>query len=131
MKRDMELIRTILLKVEADPKFNGSANPTDAASLGLTDHSNAEVIYHLIMLIEEAGFLAGNTKMARMGSPGAFQASDVVVFKLTWQGHEFLDSVRDPDIWRKTKERATVTGVGLALLWEIARAELKKKLGLP
>lgn len=54
-----------------------------------------------------------------------------VVNKLTWQGHELLDDIRDPDIWNKTKERAKVlSGVGVAFVWEIAKAEIKKKLGL-
>ena len=35
-------------------------------------------------------------------------------------------------IWGKTKERAkTVASVGLSFLWEIAKAEIKTKLGLP
>ena len=55
-----------------------------------------------------------------------------LVSGLTWQGHEFLDTVRDPEIWRKTKERAgSVASVGVSFIWEIAKAELKAKLGLP
>ncbi len=42
--RDLDLIRDILLRIEADPKFDGSANPVDAAKLGITDHSNAAVL---------------------------------------------------------------------------------------
>ncbi len=123
MKRDMELIRTILLKVEADPRFDGSVNPTDAATLSITDYSNAEVIYHLVMLVE-AGFLDGNTKMRSMGN--------VPIFKLTWAGHEFLDNVRDPEVWHKTKARVAATaGVALSVIAEIAKAEIMKRLGLP
>src|SRR5438477_7799557 len=119
MQRDMELIRTILLKVEADPTFDGSVHQTDAAALGITDHSDDEVLYHLVLLIE-AGLLDGKKVTA-----GSFPPSTVAILRLTWQGHEFLDSVRDPDIWHKTKQRAaTVTGVGLAFLWAIAKAEV-------
>jgi len=43
-----------------------------------------------------------------------------------------LDDIRDPDIWQKTKERAKgLISVGLTLIWEIAKAEIKTKLGLP
>jgi Hypothetical protein (DUF2513) len=123
MKRDMELIRTILLKVEADQKFDGSLQSVGAATLGITEHTDAEVAYHLVMLIE-AGLLVGNTKMARVGA--------IVISKLTWEGHEFLDDIRDPEIWGKTKERAkAVAGVGMNFIWEIAKAEIKTKLGLP
>jgi hypothetical protein len=123
MKRDMDLVRTILLKVEADLKFDGTMHPARAAELGIEGHSEGEIAYNCAQLVE-AGFLTGNTKMAIQGV--------VMVGKLTWEGHEFLDAVRDPDIWRKTKERAkTVTTVGFAFLWEIAKAEIKTKLGLP
>jgi hypothetical protein len=126
MKRDLDLIRDILLRIEADPKFDGSANPVDAAKLGILDHSNAAVLYQVVQLIE-AGLLAGKFLNA-----GAFPPPAVVVFKLTWQGHEFLDSVRDPDIWLKTKARvAPVAGVAFGVLVEIAKAEVKKRLGLP
>jgi hypothetical protein len=123
MQRDMDLIRTILLKVEMDQKLGGEFQSVNATTLGITDHTDAEVMYHLVMLVE-AGFLVGNTKLAGIG--------EIVISKLTWNGHEFLDDIRDPEIWRKTKERAkAVTGVGLSFLWEIAKLEIKTKLGLP
>jgi hypothetical protein len=51
---------------------------------------------------------------------------------LTWQGHEFLDSVRDPDIWQKTKARvAPVATAAFGVMLEVAKAEIRKKLGLP
>lgn len=119
----MDLIRTILLKVEADETLAGSFQRVNAATFGITDHTDAEVIYHLVMLVE-AGFLAANIKLARVG--------EIVVSRLTWNGHEFLDDIRDPEIWQRTKERAkSVASIGLGFLWEIAKAELKKKLGLP
>ena len=123
MKRDMDLIRTILLKVEADETLSGSFQAVNAATFGITDHTDTEVIYHVVMLVE-AGFLVGNIKLANVGQ--------IVISKLTWNGHEFLDDIRDPEIWRKTKERAkSVASVGLGFLWEIAKAEVKTKLGLP
>jgi len=119
----MDLIRTILLKVEEDQTLSGSFQAVNAATFGITDHSDADVIYHLVMLVE-AGFLVGNTRLAATGQ--------IVISKRTWEGHEFLDDIRDPEIWRKTKERAkSVASVGLGFLWEIAKAEVKTKLGLP
>jgi hypothetical protein len=74
-------------------------------------------------MLVELGFLVGNIKLASAGQ--------IVISKLTWNGHEFLDDIRDPEIWRKTKELAkSVPSVGL-VLWEIAKAEVKTKLGLP
>ena len=90
------------------------------SDLGITNHSLEEVAYHVTMLVED-GFVKGNV------------AGEMpVISKLTWQGHEFLDDIRDQDIWDKTKERAKgLASVGLTLIWEIAKAEIKMKLGLP
>lgn len=40
MKRDMNLIRTILLKVEADQTLSGSFQAVNAATFGITDHTD-------------------------------------------------------------------------------------------
>ena len=112
MKRDMELVRNLLLGIERDPQLDGTqwvevGRPSD---LGITNHSLEEVAYHVRMLVE-GGFVKGNV------------AGEMpVISKLTWQGHEFLDDIRDQDIWDKTKERAKgLASVGLTLIWEIAR----------
>jgi|HubBroStandDraft_2_1064218.scaffolds.fasta_scaffold3996445_1 hypothetical protein len=39
MKLDWDLIREILMRIEDDPKFDGSANQIDAAKLGITGHT--------------------------------------------------------------------------------------------
>jgi len=53
---------------------------------------------------------------------------------LPWQGREFLDTIRDPESWTKTKEAAKkVGGVGIELMWDLAKtvvkAEVKSRLG--
>ena len=55
--------------------------------------------------------------------------------RYTYRGHEFLDAVREKEIWEKTKEAAKKGGVKtLELIWEIGKAicksELKKRTGL-
>jgi hypothetical protein len=120
--RNMELVRSVLLAIEADQKMDGNSwfqfdGPDD---LDLTDCSYEELSYTL-QLLDQAGFINAKSDM-RMP----------LVSGLTWQGHEFLDTIRDPEIWRKTKERAgSVASVGISLIWEIAKSELKAKLGLP
>jgi hypothetical protein len=121
MKRDTELVRTILTKIESGGEFDGSQwfipKPEE---LGLPEVSKEQLDYHFMLLID-AGMIRGT-----------LDNEVPVISRLTWQGHEFLDDTRDPDIWEKTKQRArALAGVGIALLWELARAELKHKLHLP
>ena len=78
----MDLIRTILLKVEIDPTFDGSPKKVTQATLGTQAHSDQEIAYNCAQLID-AEFLTGNAKRADIGL--------VIVGKLTWKGHDFLE----------------------------------------
>jgi hypothetical protein len=54
---------------------------------------------------------------------------------LSWKGCEFLDTVRSPEVWQRTKEAAgKIGGVSIAVLAEIAKATaktvIKEHLGL-
>lgn len=125
MRFDKDLAREILLKIEAAPCFDGSPHLVRAQDLGI-DCSPETFVYHC-ELLHEAGFLEGNMKMARIGH--------IVVNRLTFKGHEFLDTVRDGEIWRLTKETAAKTGAAsVQALFAIATAAIKQKLaehGIP
>lgn len=44
-------------------------------------------------------------------------------------GHDFLDSIRDPDVWNKTKKGALAAGgFTLNLLNDLAKGFIKKKI---
>ena len=123
MIRDMDLVRALLLWFER-PEFNGRTfiAPDKPEDVGIVNHSLDEVDYHLILLMDE-DLVKGCLMRA---------GATVGVSRLTWRGHELLADIRDPDIWVKTKERAKgLTSVGIALIWEIAKAEIRNKLGLP
>jgi len=54
-----------------------------------------------------------------------------VVRGLTWEGHEFLDNIKNDDIWGKTKKHfSDFSGVELRIVASFAEEELKKKLHL-
>lgn len=122
MKLDHDIVREVLLAVEASDR-----PPLGWIRLDLPDRPSELVSYH-VELLAEAGFIQAH-KLSDM-SHYEWQPR-----RLTYQGHEFLDSVRDPEIWRRTKQgAATVGGGGLQLLFQIAKAVgvqvLKERLGL-
>jgi hypothetical protein len=112
MKRDMDLIRTILLEVEKSTSPGG-------CQIKLPDHSREELYYN-VQLAQEAGLID-----ARF-APGS---TDFHVLRLTYAGHEFLDAARNDTLWAKAKETVinktgslTVEGVQIALSTLIRRA---------
>jgi hypothetical protein len=122
MQRDMDTVREILREISDTP-----GNPDQGVLVkGKSPEETQKILYH-VALLNEAGLLTGQA-LDGMGMENPIW----IDLDLTWQGHEFLDNVRDPDIWRKTKERAApVAGAALGVLVEIAKAEIKRKLGLP
>ena len=49
--------------------------------------------------------------------------------RLSWQGHDFLDSIRDPEVWNKTKKGAAAAGgFTFDLLKDLAKGFIKTKI---
>ena len=116
MKRDMDLIRLILLDIEE--KDNGSGRTVIIGDLG---HPSEVVTEHLFLL-KNAGFIEGI-------DASHMQGRDLLVQRLTWDGHEFLDTIRDPDVWAKTKSGAEKVGAfSIDVLSDIAKGVIKKKI---
>jgi hypothetical protein len=114
VKRNMDLLRLI----EEDDQLDGTSW-ISSEHFHIEGRTPQEIAYHLTMLSNE-GFI---TAQLGMEMP--------LVSKLTWNGHEFLDDTRDPGVWEKTKERAKgLTGIGVAFIWELAKAEIRTRLGL-
>src|SRR6476620_9997744 len=107
MKRDMDLVREIMLKIEALP-------PGPPVLYRVGEVEDLVLLGHLEMLIE-AGLVRG--KISR--SQGA--RGDVIgISTLTWEGHEWIEIVRDPRVWEETK--ATLRENGGALSFELTKA---------
>ena len=49
--------------------------------------------------------------------------------RLTWAGHDYLDAVRDPKIWHKTKEATDKVGSWtFEIVKELAKGYIKSEL---
>jgi len=120
VKRDMDLIRDMLLKIEADPRMNGSHYVVFDTS-DFEGHSQEEIAYHIDLLFE-VHFVEG---AATLDAPAA------AISKLTWKGHEFTDNIRDSGVWNDVKERIKgLPSVAITVVAELALAEVKKRLHL-
>ena len=109
MKRDMNLVREILLALEAD---------TERGLIDLTidGFSVDEVSYH-VKIMAEAHLLEAIDASSHDGD-------DWRAAGLTWQGHEFFDAVRNDTVWRKTKQ--LIAEKGGAIPFEILKGLVMK-----
>jgi hypothetical protein len=115
MKRDMDLVRGILLAHEEKSADNSlvTFNFQDFAEV------DKEVLRAHVLLLVGRGYLVE-------GGGGGYE-SYVLAGSITSTGYDFLDSVRDPKIWKKTKEAAeAVQGWSISLLSRIADGYIKQ-----
>lgn len=102
MKRDMDLIRSLLLQVE------------DGVSVELDSYTKEQILYHKNLIIE-AHLVHGRALH------GEDQLLAVMIDRLSWEGHEFLDAIRNEDVWQQTKERIEkIRGAPIIIIKEIA-----------
>ena len=114
MKRDWELIRKILLAAEELEDPQGYISPND-----IQGYPPEKVSYHMKLLIE-AGLVEGTCTKALNRAPWC------MVFGLTWEGHEFLDAIRNRTAWNRLVE--WVREKGFELSFEALKIALKNIL---
>ncbi len=114
MKRDMTLIRAILLWAIDQPHGAVTGNPV------IDGHSEEEIGYH-VHLMQQAGLVnAAGCQMIGDPSPRA------LLLDVTWDGHEFAEAARDESLWRKASGAVLREGgsftFGLIKRWLEAQA---------
>lgn len=101
MKRDMVLVRQILLALEAQQEHRATVD------LPIAGYKSIEVRYHMLILAQ-AGLVDFEPERTEAG-----RMIRAYVFGLTWSGHEFLDAVRSNKIWRKLLRHRQAAGCPL------------------
>ncbi|MFG0314420.1 MAG: DUF2513 domain-containing protein, partial [Phycisphaerales bacterium] len=86
MKRDMDLVRDLLLAVEAIPPAQAQ-NARELAHEAF-DHRNADEVLEHLRMLDDAGLILCIDLEDMDGYDAALRG-------LTWEGSEFLDSIRN------------------------------------
>lgn len=117
MKRDPDLEREILLAIEASDH-----DPLTWINLeNIQGHSPSAISYH-VKLLDEAGLIEAQDLSTMSGFNWKPK-------RITMRGHQYLENVRDPEIWQKTKDGAKKIGsFGLDTLAALAKGFIKKKI---
>lgn len=121
MERDLDLIRKMLLAAEA------AGTPLDVMALGLEETDFQVLAYHAEILVEARLLKAQITWVDSSILP-----ISVVVERLTWEGHDYLDAVRSDTVWARTRTlvREKVGTAALEVVKQVAVQVAKNQLGL-
>lgn len=118
MKRDMELIRKILIEFE-------EITEKDRGRVGrfeIEGSSHEEIVNH-VFLLSQNGMVEIIDCTSNIGR--GFLAKG-----LTWEGHDFLDKARNEKIWKKALAKFSNIGVTatIDLLKELLTSLIKEEL---
>ncbi|MRB42533.1 DUF2513 domain-containing protein [Bacillus cereus] len=105
MKRDMELVRKLLVLIEEQDD--------NSKELNIPSEIDRKVAVYHLNLLEQAGFTENKI----------FYADNAPMWihsTLTWDGHEFLDAIKNDTVWKKLKQ--TIAEKGGNIPFEIMKA---------
>lgn len=118
MKLDMDIIRDILIEVE-------ETTPREEIDHFQLEGYDPEVTDYHVKKLKEAGFLRADFVF---GAPPR-----AIVLELTYEGHQFLDSIRSNNVWQRLKKKAATEGgsIPFEVLKPLAIKYFKDAVGLP
>ncbi len=102
MERNWDLVRKILVKLEGLSTLQSRLDPSDVEG-----YDKEFVSYHM-HLMDQAGLIKAKC------TSGSSPSLHCVALSLTWEGHEFLDKVRNDTIWNTVKGIARDKGLDLS-----------------
>lgn len=99
MKRNLDIVRSILLQVEKADSYI-TINDLFVARDSEKDckYTDSEIIYHVELLLAY-GFIDGNLRRDMNGD-----IVDNCINGLTWDGADFLESMRDQRVWNRARD---------------------------
>ena len=120
MKLNHDCVRACMLYLE---KNLGLKSRINLVGVRLKGYSDDDVLYSFIKL-SEAGFINGKPQAS-----GNNPAYVFITTSITYEGHKFIDSVRDDKVWSATKKISSkVASISIEMLITIATNVLSKML---
>lgn len=128
MKLNHDLVRSLLLSIESSDDPNGFSPREVNEFIENNDFSENDIGY-AVNKLNEAGFITGKATISGDNYYIIYPGN------LTYDGHEFLDNIRDDGVWKDTKEIASkFSSVSASFLSKIAVGVIseiiKKQIGL-
>lgn len=126
MKLNYDCVRSVLLTVEKsktiDEELNLNPLAVETIFEQLPKYEDNEILY-TIEKLKEAGYINAALHFA------AGHFIDGAVSSITYSGHEYLDNIREPEVWRKVKTMLKNAGaITLPLISQAAQMLIGSQL---
>ncbi|MBZ5995393.1 DUF2513 domain-containing protein [Leuconostoc gelidum subsp. gasicomitatum] len=97
MRLNQDAVRDIMLFVESDLEFDNFFSLKDFYEAEVLKKYGQDTIKYTLLKLSETNYLHSNPLISNNN------LRDFSTGMLTWEGHEFLDTIRDAQVWSKTK----------------------------
>ena len=126
MKLNYDCIRDVLLYLEDNLTINNSiAFPSDIKESLLLKYSKDDLLYTVQILLNKKLILGDDNFNY---ATGMYTAN---IESLSFDGHSFLDNIRDNQVWSKSKKiLSAFKSVSIEIISQVATNVIYKKLGL-
>lgn len=126
MRLNHDCVRNLLLHIEERLDYGSCM---DISAVESKSYSTEELLYTADKLLE-ANYLIGNKR----NSIGA-SLPDIRITSISWDGHQFLDNIRDEGVWKDTKNvLSKFSSVSLSFVGNVASQVItclvQRQLGL-
>ena len=151
MKMDIDLLRDIMIVIEDVSTSTSSFSQDliferlypdikDASEDDIWDSPELEerilqsfesITYHLDLL-KDADFFTGRAAIQYPYKGLIIPKAYSSIQRLTFEGHNYLNAIRDNTIWAKTKEALVSVGssASIEIIGDVAKQKIKEVLGL-
>ncbi|MFZ1518365.1 MAG: DUF2513 domain-containing protein [Ignavibacteriaceae bacterium] len=119
MKREIELIRKIFFELE---KFPAKIESSFDYSIKVKNYSKEIIDYHLV-LMQQANFIQGIIQRSVINKNITIYYDTL---EITWEGHEFLDTIRHNKVWKYLKEKTKNSDIPFTVIKELGKTILVK-----
>lgn len=126
MKLNYDCVRDVLLYLEDNLSLNNSITfPSDIKESLLLKYSKDDVLYTVKILLNKKLILGDDNFNY---ATGMYTAN---IESLSFDGHSFLDNIRDNQVWSKSKKiLSAFKSVSIEIISQVATNVIYKKLGL-
>lgn len=121
LKRDLDLMRHMMLRIEEKASWGKVLQRVDFQDLC----NDLSIVAGHLRLLREANYINAQSISSASGE-------NYFVYDLTFQGHDYLDSIRDDSVWHEVKQKiATVVGAAsVEVVKAAADMIIRSRLGL-
>ncbi|MCH3989636.1 MAG: DUF2513 domain-containing protein [Lactobacillus sp.] len=115
LKLNHDLVRYTMLSIESSKNITGPLEDELLANLSNYGEYDRNQIAYTVMKLKEAKYITGDVQW------GNNQPVIISPGNLTYEGHKFLDNIRDDGVWKDTKNiLSKFSSVSLTLVSNVA-----------